>query len=214
MLINKESEQMVVSGVDQLPLILALNAGGEPLNWITYEDCAFYAAKDKILWSLGQHEVVLRGGTNAKTGQRSVLQLDTIVALDSNVSPTKYRRGAPALTNRELFARDRFLCAYCGNIFTGSKLTRDHVKPRSKGGLDIWENVVSSCRSCNQKKDDMTPEQAGMQLLYIPYVPSFNETLILKNRKILEDQMDFLMKGVSKNSRLHLTVEGGSIILQ
>lgn len=203
MLFEKENHQTVVDSLDSLPLILALNSGGEPLNWITYENSAFYAAKNKILWSIGQYEVVLRGGTNAKTGQRSVLTLDTIIALDNGMSPTKYCRSEPALNNKQLFARDHFLCAYCGNQHSTGNLTRDHVLPRSRGGSDIWENVVTSCRPCNQRKDNRTPEEANMKLIYIPYLPSYNETLILKNRRILADQMLFLMKGVSKKSRLH-----------
>lgn len=212
MLFEKEGHKPVVDGVNSLPLILALNSGGEPLDWITYQDSAFYAAKDKILWSVGQYEVLLRGGTNAKTGKQSTLTLDTIVALNNNTSPSKYRKATPALTNRELFARDRNLCAYCGNQFRAAKLTRDHVLPRSKGGPDVWENVVTACRMCNQRKDARTPEQASMELIYVPYSPSFNESLILKNRRILKDQMDFLLKGVSKQSRLHDYVRDGRFI--
>ena len=163
MLIERESNRLVVDSTEQLPPILALNSGGEPLTWITYQQSAFYKSKDKILWTIqGPHEVVLRGGTNAKTGLRSEMRIDTIVAVDNNTSPSKYRKQAPTLTNRDLFARDCNLCAYCGYQFTVSKLTRDHVTPRSKGGPDVRENVVASCRACNQKKDDRTPEQAHM----------------------------------------------------
>ena len=212
MLIQKDSNQTVIETVDSLR-ILALNSGGEPLNWITYQDSAFYAAKNKIVWSTGQFEVLLRGGTNAQTGERSTLVIDTIIALDNKTSPTRYRRETPALTNRELFARDRYLCAYCAVQFSAGKLTRDHVHPRSKGGPDVWENVVTACRGCNQRKDDRTPEQARMKLIYVPYVPSYNETLILKNRKILSDQMNFLMKGVSRASRLHDSIQDGKLVL-
>lgn len=196
-------KSIVIDGIDSLPLILALNAGGEPLSWITYQDSAFYAAKDKILWSVGQFEVRLRGGTNAITGKQSILTIDSIIALDNGTSPSAYRRDAPALNNRELFIRDRNVCAYCVTESSGKSLTRDHVIPRSKGGPDHWNNVVTACRTCNQRKDDRTPEQAKMELAYVPYIPSYNEALILKNRRILADQMEYLMKGVSKNSRLH-----------
>lgn len=190
--------------LDHVPLILSLNKAGEPLGWITYQDCAFYKAKNKILWTLGEYEVILRGGINAVTGQQSKLTLETIVALDYDKSPSKYRRANPSLTNKTLFVRDRYLCAYCGSTYRYADLTRDHVQPVSKGGPDTWSNVVSSCKTCNQYKSDRTPEQADMKLLYVPYVPTYNEHLILQNRKILQDQMEFLMKGVSKHSRLHL----------
>lgn len=199
MLINKESHEVT----DVLPRILALNAGGEAINWITYEDAATYYAKGKILWSLGTHEVPLRGGTNVKTGKQSVLTIDTIVAIANDVSPTKYQSRDPRLSNTTLFERDQNLCAYCVKTYKRKDLTRDHVTPTSKGGKDVWANVVTACASCNQFKSDRTPEQAEMPLAYVPYTPSHNENLILKNRNILADQMDFLMKGVSQHSRLY-----------
>lgn len=213
MLMEIGTNDIVVDSVIQLPNILALNAGGEPLRWIDYENSAIYKAKGKILWTIeGKYRVLLRGGISSLTGEQSLMNIDTIIALDSGVSPTKYRSDSPSLTNRDLFARDRFLCAYCGGQFTKSKLTRDHILPTSKGGPNSWENVVTSCRACNQKKDNLTPEQAHMHLLYVPYVPSYNEKLILMNRNILCDQMDFLIKGVGRNSRLHETIENGMLL--
>jgi hypothetical protein len=204
MLINKDTH---IEMTDAMPRILVLNAGGEPMDWISYEDAATYASKGKILWSLGSYELNLRGGTNAKTGNQSILKIDTIIALSNDTSPTKYRNRDPRLTNKTLFERDRNLCAYCGNVFKGKELTRDHVHPTSKGGKDIWENVVTACCGCNQYKSDRTPEQADMPLLYVPYTPTFNEHLILKNRNILADQMDFLLTGVSKHSRIRLELQ-------
>jgi hypothetical protein len=191
--------------VGSLPPILCLNKGGEPLGWINYEDSATYYAKGKVLWSLGTHEVMLRGGTNAKTGKQSILVMDTIIAVANDSSPSKYRSRDPRLSNKTLFERDKNMCAYCGSLHSRHALTRDHVMPTSKGGKDVWENVVTSCIGCNQYKSDMTPEQAGLKLLYVPYTPTYNEHLILQNRRILADQMEFLMAGVSKHSRLHLT---------
>jgi len=129
--------------------------------------------------------------------------MDSIVAIDNGVSPSKYRALTPRLTNPALFKRDLNICAYCGNHYTFKDLSRDHVIPVSKGGANIWTNVVTSCKSCNHWKDDRTLKQADLTLLYVPYAPTFNEVLILKNRKILADQMEFLMKGVSAHSRLH-----------
>jgi hypothetical protein len=187
------------------PLILLLNKGGEPLSWIDYETSAYYYAKDKVLWALGEHEVLLRGGTNAKTGKQSTLSMNTIIAVDSEISPSKFRKNSPSLSNKTLFERDRHICAYCGGHFKRSDLTRDHIMPVSKGGKDTWENCVTACYGCNQWKGDKTLQQADLKLLYVPYVPSFYESLILQNRKILANQMEFLMTGVSKHSRLRTT---------
>lgn len=191
------------SGLKSLPSILALNSGGEALCWIDYEKCAYYYAKNRILWSMGQHEVLLRGGKN-KDGVQSTLLMDSIVAVDNKMSPTKLRKFAsPPLENQFLFKRDRNICAYCGHQYGRGHLTRDHVTPRSRGGADNWNNVVTACKGCNHWKADKLVNELEVTLVYVPYTPTFNEYLILKNRRILQDQMDFLMKGVSKHSRLH-----------
>jgi hypothetical protein len=65
-------------------------------------------------------------------------------------------------------------------------------------------NVVTACRSCNERKSDRTPEGAGMELVYLPYVPNRAEYLILTNRRILADQMEFLRQHVASHSRLVL----------
>jgi hypothetical protein len=84
-------------------------------------------------------------------------------------------------------------------------LTRDHITPLSRGGKDTWMNVVTACRHCNGLKRNRTPEEAGTELLYAPYVPNKAEYLILTNRRIFVDQMEFLKQHVSAHSRLVLT---------
>uniref|UniRef100_UPI003564DCAE HNH endonuclease n=1 Tax=Hydrogenophaga sp. TaxID=1904254 RepID=UPI003564DCAE len=109
----------------------------------------------------------------------------------------------PTLTNSKLFSRDRNVCAYCGGHLHEDELTREHIIPFGQNGLDLWMNVVTACRSCNHRKGNRTPEQANMPLLYTPYVPSLWEDFILRNRRILADQMEFLMSHLPKTSRLH-----------
>jgi 5-methylcytosine-specific restriction endonuclease McrA len=197
-------QKKVFTGVDSLPWILKLNSGGEPLEWIKYKDCAYQYAKGNVLWSMGQHEVLLRGGTNSLTGEPTRLHMDSIIAVGNSRSPTKSRKfTSPPLNNTHLFYRDRHLCAYCGHKYGRSKLTRDHVTPRSRNGPNTWNNVVTACMGCNQWKADNLLSELDVKLIYLPYTPTYSEYLILDNRKILQDQMEFLMKGVSKNSRLH-----------
>lgn len=198
-----ESNIGIFESLAELPLVLALNSGGEPLRWITYEQSAFYYSKDKVLWSIGKHEVTLRGGTNALSGKQSKLDIHSIIALDNKTSPDNYRKNIPQLSNRTLFARDRNMCAYCDRQFSSKALTRDHVIPTSKGGKDIWTNVVTACSKCNRIKDDYSIKQANMPLMYVAYIPTFNEILILLNKKILSDQKEYLLKGVSRKSRLY-----------
>jgi 5-methylcytosine-specific restriction endonuclease McrA len=76
------------------------------------------------------------------------------------------------LSRREVFARDAYTCQYCGK-HTRS-LTLDHVLPRSMGGRDTWDNLVSACAQCNHRKGNRTPEQARMRLVRPPREPSAN----------------------------------------
>jgi len=53
--------------------------------------------------------------------------------------------------------RDRYTCQYCGRARKSYDLTLDHVVPRSLGGDNCWENLVTACRRCNIKKGNRTP---------------------------------------------------------
>ena len=75
------------------------------------------------------------------------------------------------LNRRNLFARDRNRCQYCGRSFPTSELTLDHVHPRSQGGGDSWENLVCACVRCNARKGGRTPDQARMKLHKVPARP-------------------------------------------
>lgn len=74
------------------------------------------------------------------------------------------------LTRQNIFKRDNHTCAYCG---TREHLTIDHVIPRSMGGRDSWENLITACQKCNSRKGNQTPEQAEMVMSHKPFRPSF-----------------------------------------
>jgi len=185
------------------PAILALDAGGYPRRWIGLEEAATCYVRGAVAWDLGDHAFVLRGGVNRATGRQSELTLRSIVALRGDTIVRAPRDRVPVVVREMLFARDRHVCAYCGGHFRDRDLSRDHVVPLSRGGADRWMNVVTACRACNSRKDNRSPEAARMPLLYLPYVPSRHEHLILQNRRILSDQMDYLMARVPRTSRLH-----------
>lgn len=67
-----------------------------------------------------------------------------------------------------VFTRYGFRCGYCGKRFPAEKLTLDHVIPKSWGGADTPNNLAASCKPCNNKKANRTPEQAGMVLSHQP----------------------------------------------
>ena len=133
-----------------------------PVAWIHWTAAVSLYARDRIRWEAGQERFVVHGGINTRTGERSRLQIGSIIAVADR--SRRFSHGVPLLTNRTLFQRDRYLCLYCGTQFSCAQLTRDHVYPQSRGGQCEWENCVSACRSCNQKKDARTPEEAGMRL--------------------------------------------------
>lgn len=185
-----------------VPLILTLDNHGVPHRWVTWQQACFYYAKNLVAWTLGDVAFTAYGGISRLTGERSSITGHSIIAIRGKAMAFKAFNQVPPLNNRELFRRDRYLCAYCGGEFHSLRLTRDHIRPVSRGGGDTWMNVVTACRHCNGVKRNRTPEEAGLQLLYAPYVPNKAEYLILTNRKILADQMEFLAQHVAANSRL------------
>jgi len=118
-----------------------------------------------------------------------------------------YRGYTPPLLNRALFRRDQNLCLYCGGQFREGDLSRDHVKPLAANGEATWANVVIAYKRCNNHKGSPTPEQAGMQLLAIPFVPTLAEYVYLQVRRILAEQMDFLVQHFPRNSVLRRRLE-------
>jgi hypothetical protein len=182
--------------------VLKLSAQGLPQSWISLEQAVLHYAADEVRWEVGAQVAVFRGGHNALTGEQSVITVSSIIGTKGvpNINPFELK---PGLTNGKLFARDRNVCAYCGTHHREEELTREHIIPFAQNGKDHWMNVVTACRACNHRKSNRTPEQAHMPLLYAPYVPSLWEDFILRNRRILADQMEFLMAHLPKSSRLH-----------
>ncbi len=183
--------------------ILAVDMAGVPSRWLMIEGAITYHARDMVVWSLGDLVATYRGGFSRLTGRRSEISTTSIIAIKGASQFFGYGQMEPYLSNSALFSRDRHICAYCGRKVTIKDLSRDHVIPVHLGGKDKWTNVVTACRSCNTRKGGRTPEQAGTPLIYLPYVPNRYEHLIFQNRKILEDQMEYLMAKVPKHSRLH-----------
>ena len=181
--------------------VLKLSGQGLPQSWISLEQAVLHYAASEVRWESGAEVAIFRGGHNAITGRQSVIAISSIIGTKGvpNVNPFRLK---PSLTNSKLFARDRNVCAYCGCQDAPDDLTREHIIPLSQRGQDHWMNVVTSCRACNHRKSNRTPEQARMPLLYAPYVPSLWEDFILRNRRILADQMEFLMAHVPRSSRL------------
>ncbi len=189
--------------------VLRTDIAGMPLEWIGYQDAVRLIALDQVSYSLGSTVYRIRGGINAITGRQSYIDVDAIIASHgthphAHLFADSY---TPPLSNPALFRRDQFLCLYCGERFPHGMLSRDHVNPLSQGGVDTWGNVVTSCKRCNNHKAGRTPEQAGMELLAIPFTPTHAEYVYLQGRRILADQMEFLLAHFPRDSLLRKRVE-------
>ncbi|MFB9545511.1 HNH endonuclease [Micromonospora sagamiensis] len=85
------------------------------------------------------------------------------------VTRWRYRSG-PGWSKSGVLRRDGYRCAYCPSTAT----TVDHILPRSRGGRNSWKNTIGACYACNQRKGDLTPAEAGMELRFPPSVPTWS----------------------------------------
>ena len=181
--------------------ILRLNIAGHPVEWLTWQEATTLYARELVTWTLGDTIRTVWGGTSRFTGERSTIALQSIIACAGELYSGRPKKAA--LSNKILFRRDQNLCMYCGKEFADRDLSCDHIIPTSRGGRNSWVNVVAACKRCNHFKQNRTPEEAGMELLALPYEPNSAEYLALVNSKrIRADQMDFLKAQFSKNCRM------------
>ncbi len=138
--------------------MLVLNQDYEPLN-VTNLPRAFklvFGAKAEILEY--DHQMIRT--------PRQAFHAPSVIRLQHHI-----RRPRPRvkLTRREVLARDRHTCQYCGR--QSGDLTLDHVMPRHRGGAHSWENLVAACKACNHRKGGRTPDEARIRLLRPPFEP-------------------------------------------
>lgn len=147
---------------------LALNASYEPLTIVP-------ARRAVRLVLDGKAEILEADGSTRFRSERETLPCPAVIRLVRFVHvPRRFRR---QVTNTFLFARDDYSCMYCGRHRSELRgrqfLTRDHILPTSRGGENTWENVVTSCSSCNNRKGNRLPEEAGLALLTEPVEPNY-----------------------------------------
>ena len=136
--------------------VLVLNASYEPLNITTWRRAVVMVLKGKAEGLEHDPDHRIREDTLLPT----VIRLRHFVRVPYKQLP---------LTRRNLFHRDGHRCQYCGA--SAEQLSVDHVVPRSRGGLDTWENVTTACLPCNVRKGNRTPREAGMPLRREPRRP-------------------------------------------
>ncbi len=195
----------VNSGSDLNQQVLRTDASGMPLEWISYREAVRLYHLGVIAYTCGALLYEVYGGINAISGRRSIVEVSSIIATKGNVRclhKVRQRYLTP-LNNSALFKRDGYICLYCGNKFQSKLLSRDHVTPISQEGQDTWNNVVTACKRCNNHKAGRTPEEAGIELLAIPFTPTHAEYVYLQGKRVLADQMKFLLAHFPRTSPLH-----------
>ncbi len=190
--------------------VLRTDVAGMPLEWIDYRIAATLYHTQQVAYACGSPIYTIRGGHNARSGLRSAIRINSIIATRGETHSFERNSAGyvPPLNNHTLFKRDANLCLYCGAQFRSSDLTRDHVTPLSQGGRDAWTNVVTACRRCNNHKGGRKPEEANMQLLAVPFTPTYAEYIYLKGRRVLADQMEYLLTHFPRTSPLHARLRG------
>ena len=184
--------------------ILRTDVAGMPLEWVTYQDAVRLYCLGQVAYCCGSLLYRVHGGINAQSRRRSMIEVNSIIATHGSHARSQARNlYAPPLNNNALFKRDAYLCLYCGEHFQARDLSRDHVTPISQQGADCWSNVVSACRRCNSHKAGRTPEQAQMELLAVPFIPTHAEYVYLQSKRVLADQMEFLLAHFPRSSPLH-----------
>ncbi len=184
--------------------ILRTDISGMPLEWIDIKRAISLVALGQVSYTCGDYALTVNGGINRITQRRSRLEINSILSTYGNCQ--KFAKMdmsySPPVHNVPLFQRDAHICLYCAERFDAVDLSRDHVTPFSQGGLDVWNNVVTCCKRCNNYKAGRTPEQAGMTLVAVPFSPTHAEYVFLQGRRILADQMDFLKSHFPRKSPL------------
>jgi 5-methylcytosine-specific restriction endonuclease McrA len=150
--------------------VLVLNASFEPLSLVSVRRAVVLLLREKA-------ELVEATEQRLRSADQSfpiplVIRLVHYVRLPHrNVPPTR----------SAIMLRDAHTCQYCGVMPGRQELTVDHVLPRSQGGAHSWQNLVTACKPCNQRKGSRTPEEAQMRLIRHPFQPSYVALVLLSN---------------------------------
>lgn len=133
----------------------------------SYRPLAVVSAKEALVMSVLDKCNVIETWDRKVAAGKHTFDLPSVIALKAYTNKNKTQ---VKCTRGNIFWRDNHTCQYCGT--TDAKMTIDHVIPKSKGGHFGWDNIVTCCEPCNQKKGDRTPEKAAMSLLNKPTMPS------------------------------------------
>ena len=140
--------------------VLILNQNYEPMSVINVR-------KAIVLLYLGKAELIAEKDGISVRSVSSTYPFPSIVRLSMYVR-VPYKK--IILSRKNILRRDGHRCQYCGRGDVA--LTVDHVFPLSRGGDETWENLVTACVACNNKKGDGTPDESRMPLRRRPMRPN------------------------------------------
>lgn len=185
-------------------IVLVLNRNWQAINIRTPQD-AFCQMATNVATGLdieGENHIrpvtweewiplPIRDGDNAVQTARGAIRVPTVIVA---VNFAKVPKKRPKLSARNIRERDGNRCQYTGRLLDPDEGSLDHVVPRSRGGIDTWENLVWSAKDVNQHKADRLPHEAGLKLLTIPRAPKEKPvTAFLRNFHGVAEWKLFLM---------------------
>ena len=146
--------------------ILVLNSSYEPLHFTNWKRAIVLLFKEK-----------------ARLITKRVIRLVNYVRIPYHLAKGSYP------TRASIYKRDDHECQYCGSE---KDLTLDHVIPRSKGGQDTWENLVTCCTKCNLKKGNKLLSESNMTLKKTPTAP-FNKVHLDVQKSGVSEWKEYVM---------------------
>lgn len=149
--------------------VLKLDSSFKPIEVISWEE-AIVLTWLKKAWAVEYTDIWVHSAKKA-------FQIPSVIVLFRYIDEKLF---SLPCTRKNVLTRDENQCQYCGIHFREAELTIDHVIPRSKGGSNTWDNVVTACKSCNQRKSNFLVENSPVSLMRKPMKPSYRS--IIKKR--------------------------------
>lgn len=137
--------------------VLVLNSTYEPINVCTVRRAVVLVLKGLARTEERSHHFL--------HSARVAIPAPSVIRLVEYIHIPFERK---SLSRKNILLRDHNTCQYCGQVFSPTELTLDHVIPKSRGGGSNWDNLVACCKRCNNRKGNALPEEAGMRLVKRP----------------------------------------------
>lgn len=158
--------------------VLVLNQSYQPITVTTVKKAVTLTWRNKV--------EMVETGDQILHSPSSQYPIPIVIRLKNNVKYNPFRR--VELNRKNLFKRDGGKCVYCGS---NENLTIDHVLPKSRGGRTTWDNVVTACNPCNNKKDNKSLDEVGFKLKLQPKQPN-HIAFLTKDAKFHEKWKPYL----------------------